>query len=293
MRYAAGCLGLTTLLLLPGAAAAPSPTPYRVPYRLTDTQHILVRAKLNGKGPFNFIVDTGAPALYVSPAAAKKAGLTAGQDSFAPVDRLEIEGGAFLEKIQARVEEPPQLSGMNSMGLAGSRLDGILGYSILSRFRMEIDLSQTAMRWTPVAYQPLPLLGLEELNKGKKLPAGPPPANANMLQVLSRMAGMLFAKPADEPPTTRGYLGFEMEDTPAGIRVKRVLPGSPAQAAGLHDGDLIQKAGLQAAEPVEVKTGADLLKTAAGLKSDQELVLLVSRPDGPARLAVHAGKGAF
>ena len=31
---------------------------YQVPYRLTDTQHILVRAKINGQGPFNFIVDT-------------------------------------------------------------------------------------------------------------------------------------------------------------------------------------------------------------------------------------------
>src|SRR5438309_1629293 len=48
---------------------------YHVPYRLTDTQHIMVRAKINGKGPFNFIVDTGAPMLYVAEPVAKKIGL--------------------------------------------------------------------------------------------------------------------------------------------------------------------------------------------------------------------------
>ncbi len=33
--------------------------PGLVPFRLTDTHHTLVRVKINGKGPFNFIVDTG------------------------------------------------------------------------------------------------------------------------------------------------------------------------------------------------------------------------------------------
>ena len=34
--------------------------PIEVPYRLTVPKHVLVRAKINGKGPFNFILDTGA-----------------------------------------------------------------------------------------------------------------------------------------------------------------------------------------------------------------------------------------
>ncbi len=32
---------------------------FRVPYRLTLTNHYLVRVRINGKGPFNFLVDTG------------------------------------------------------------------------------------------------------------------------------------------------------------------------------------------------------------------------------------------
>src|SRR5258708_2259043 len=45
---------------------------YSIPYRLTDSGHIMVRVKINGKGPFNFIVDTGAPLVYVTLPVAKK-----------------------------------------------------------------------------------------------------------------------------------------------------------------------------------------------------------------------------
>lgn len=59
---------ISLILLLPvtaWAAPATQPTsrPTPVPFRLTDTNHILIRLKINGKGPFNFIVDTGAPAM--------------------------------------------------------------------------------------------------------------------------------------------------------------------------------------------------------------------------------------
>src|ERR1041385_6499706 len=37
-----------------------------VPYRLTDTHHTLVRVKINGKGPFNFVVDTGCPVFLIA-----------------------------------------------------------------------------------------------------------------------------------------------------------------------------------------------------------------------------------
>src|ERR1700676_3482424 len=48
--------------------------PGKVPFRLTDTHHTLVRVKINGKGPFNFVVDTGCPVLIVSARDDKKIG---------------------------------------------------------------------------------------------------------------------------------------------------------------------------------------------------------------------------
>src|SRR5437660_5240117 len=55
----------------------PSASTHLVPYRLTDTFHVLVRAKINSHGPYNFIIDTGAPAMFIETALAKQIGLEA------------------------------------------------------------------------------------------------------------------------------------------------------------------------------------------------------------------------
>ena len=152
-----------------GAAGKPAPPQavFRVPYHLTETKHLLVRAKLNGKGPFNFIIDTGAPAFFLAEDAARKVGITAGEGGWATVDRLEIEGGAVVEKVQARTEELFQIKGMNNMGLAGVRMDGVFGYNVLARFRIEIDLTRPTMTWTRLPYDPLPLPVLADLQGDK------------------------------------------------------------------------------------------------------------------------------
>src|SRR5216684_4507950 len=94
------------------------PKTYQVPYRLTDTNHVLLRAKINGKGPYNFIVDTGAPALFVSTGVAGKLGVNADREGWGKFKRFEIEGGVVLEDFKGRVENPFQLEGMNGLGLA-------------------------------------------------------------------------------------------------------------------------------------------------------------------------------
>src|SRR5690242_14217819 len=62
--------------------------PVIVPYRLTNTHHVMVRAKINGKGPFNFIVDTGCPVLIVSSEVGKKLGLSADKKGWTVLDRF-------------------------------------------------------------------------------------------------------------------------------------------------------------------------------------------------------------
>src|SRR5438093_4132853 len=102
----------------------PEATTYNVPYRLTATQHVLVRAKINGKGPFNFILDTGAPALFVSTKACKKLGVEPDKTGWGTFDTFEMEGGLVIKKARARIDDPPQLDGMNALGLAGCELHG-------------------------------------------------------------------------------------------------------------------------------------------------------------------------
>ena len=68
------CLALASLLPAPACARDEAiGRSYRIPYRITDTNHFLVRVRINGKGPFNFLVDTGAPALYISTETARNA----------------------------------------------------------------------------------------------------------------------------------------------------------------------------------------------------------------------------
>ena len=84
------------LALLAAATIAAEPAKeatYEIPYKLTQPKHILVRAKINGKGPFNFIMDTGAPALFFTEAVAAKAGVKADEKGWGTCERLELEGG--------------------------------------------------------------------------------------------------------------------------------------------------------------------------------------------------------
>src|SRR5689334_25363721 len=106
------------LLAPPLRADEPKQTPpesVEVPYRLTIPKHILVRAKINGKGPFNFILDTGAPALFVATSVADKLGIKPDKNHWGTFDRFEIEGGVVLKKATGRIETPFQLEGMNGM----------------------------------------------------------------------------------------------------------------------------------------------------------------------------------
>src|ERR1700722_17313756 len=80
MKSLWSCAALAALCLAPPLRAdepakpdvKPDAKSFEVPYRLTAVKHIVVRAKINGKGPFNFILDTGAPALFIDPAVCKK-----------------------------------------------------------------------------------------------------------------------------------------------------------------------------------------------------------------------------
>src|SRR5579871_3090802 len=115
MRMAA--VFLISLSLAPPLGAdqmKPVPTrTYQVPYRLTSTNHVLVRVKINGKGPYHFILDTGAPTLFVSTAVCRKLGIEPDKKGWGTFGQFAIEGGVALDNVRGRVEDPFQLEGMN------------------------------------------------------------------------------------------------------------------------------------------------------------------------------------
>jgi hypothetical protein len=275
----------------PRGKAADAGRSYQVPYRLTDTNHFLVRVRINGKGPFNFLVDTGAPALYVATETARKVGLKPSDDAFwTPVARLDFEGGAFLRDVQARVEDPFQLVGMNALGLPGASIDGILGFTMLARFKIELDPTRDRMTWTRLDFEP------PDPRAPRRRPGDRPPAEMqamNALGPLAKVAAALMGRQPEVELFPRGFLGIMLDDVgqrqdqAAGLRVSCVLGGSPAARAGVRAGDRIVRV-----DDHDVAGLNDLRAAVASVRRGDRVRLAVrrDRPD-PLTLTVIAGEG--
>src|SRR5438105_14523856 len=94
------------------------------------------------------MVETGSPARIISGTVAKKAGGLPAAEAWGTVKTLDIEGGLSLKDVRARIWDPFQLKHMNALGLADADLAGVLGYSLIGRFRLDIDLKRRHMLWT-------------------------------------------------------------------------------------------------------------------------------------------------
>jgi hypothetical protein len=252
------------------------PGTFKVPFTQTETKHILVRAKINGKGPYNFIMDTGAPALFVSTAVCKKLGIEAGKDGWGIFDKFEVEGGAIVEKAQGKIADPFQLEGMNRMGLAGAELHGVIGYNILARYRIELDFTRDKMTWTRLKFDP----GLPE-GLGDKAPGG-----VEAMAGLAKLATMFLGKRGVREIKPRGFLGIELANKNDAIAVTAVLKDSPAAEAGLKAGDRITQC-----EGKEVKTDRDLAKLVANVAAGDSVKLTVVRDKESREVTIKAGKG--
>lgn len=270
------CLGFAPL----GAATGAEPkaaTKHDIPYRLTDTKHVLVRAKLNGKGPFNLILDTGAPAVFITKGVAKKAGVDLDDKGWGTFDRFEMEGGLKIDKVRTRVEDLVQIDGMNSMGLAGVELHGVIGYNVLAKFRIDYDFTADKLAFeTLEGFEPPPHEKIDAKGGDDIQSMGP------LVKMLAALSGI---KPNFEV-VPRGFTGVEFEDGKGGVTVRKVLPGSPADKAGFKAGDVIE-----AVKATSVETGKDLAKALAKAGVGAKLRFTVKRGDKTEELSVELGRG--
>jgi hypothetical protein len=250
---------------------------------MTETNHFLVRVRIDGKGPFNFLVDTGAPALYVGTEAAKKIGLKPDPDEFfTPIGPLDIEGGARLTGMKARVEDIFQMVGMNALGLPGASIDGIMGFTALARFKIQIDLTDDRMVWTRLDFEPKdPFV---PRNAAKKQSAEMQAMSA--LGPLAKLTAAFIGKQPEDQLHPRGFLGIELIESSIELKIAGILADSPASKASLKVGDRVVKVGGKTVNTLKAARAA-----VAEVKPGEKVALVLDRDGKTIELTLTAGEG--
>jgi membrane-associated protease RseP (regulator of RpoE activity) len=219
---------LTTALVPALVAQEPPPAAksalVTLPFELVASNHMVVQAKINDKGPFRLIFDSGAPVSLLSNKAAEESGAVAkgapksflmGLRGEGMIKSLEV-GDLKAKDVPVIVLDHPTLKAIGTF--LGRPLDGIIGFTFFARYRTTIDYQARSMTLEPVDFAVRDLL--------KELPerlAGPKIAKRRVLAP-SGLWGLTLGDPVDEG---------------LGVAIKLVRPGSPAEQAGLKAGDVL------------------------------------------------------
>lgn len=131
----------------PAAKDRGKPTRVEIKFQLGGPSKpvVLVPVLVNGKGPYQFALDTGAGQTVVSSELAKELALDPGEKK----EALGAGGkvSVSLSKVRsiaiesAKLEDVPVvITDLSLLRLAvGGKLDGILGYNYLRNFKVTID----------------------------------------------------------------------------------------------------------------------------------------------------------
>jgi membrane-associated protease RseP (regulator of RpoE activity) len=255
------------------ATTAP-PKAATVPFEMLPTNHMIVKAMINGKGPYHLIFDLGAPITLLSNKAAETSGVI---DDKAPrsflfsmrgeaeIARLET-GELKATKLPAIVFDHPAL-GVLSRALR-RKVDGIIGFTLFARYTTTIDYQARKMTFRPVDFAMRDLL--------KELP--------------DRLMGPKTARRRVLAPA--GLWGLRLGEATGGVSspgipIAKVLPDSPAARAGLKPGDV-----LTSLDGRWTASVADVYAAASGVEPGTKAAVEVLR-DGKARsLTVEPADGA-
>ena len=276
-------LALAVGLAVPLAGAEPEPKKADkakaeavvVPFELLASRHMAVQVKLNGKGPYRLVFDTGAPMNLINNKIAKDAGVIdpkARRPGFAPfgamptpqtIKTLEI-GPAKLEKVSTMVMDHPTVAAISE---ALGPIDGIIGFPFFARYSMTVDYQKRELTLVPNGYVP-----------------------GDYLQGL--MTKMMDASQTNEPAVLAPaavwglVVGKDKGDEEAGVVVEKVLAGGAAAAAGLKEGDRLLTVNGRWTDSV-----ADTFRAAGSVKPGAAAAVVVDRDGQEVKLTVKPTKG--
>jgi hypothetical protein len=271
------------LLLRPALAEKPAVKPIEkpaakpivIPFETLKSGHMAVQIKVNGKGPYRVIFDTGAPINLLNNKLAKEADLLKNapksmlpfMGTIAEVKVKELEvGNAKGTDQQAVVMDHPLVELMSKkLG----PLYGIVGFPFFARYRMTIDYQAETLTFVPNGYKPANVLRSLESTLMQLMTAGDQPP-----KVLSPAAqwGLTARKDA--------------HDDAAGVDITEVLAGSAAAAAGLKVSDRLLTVDGRWTESL-----ADLFEIAADLKSGASVLIGIQRAGKEMELTIKLRAG--
>jgi PDZ domain/Aspartyl protease len=258
----------------PPAPVTPAKNKFVVPFEMLPTNHMLVEARINDKGPFRLIFDLGAPITLVSNRASEVSGVFKadaprsflfGMRGEAEVDKIQA-GELTAAKLPVIVFDHPVLGALGDA--VGRRIDGIMGFTFFARYKTTIDYQAHRMTFEPVDFKVRDLL--------KDLPErlmGPRVARRRVLAPLG-IWGLRLGEPTGDL------------DSP-GVAIAAVDDGSPAHRAGLKPGDV-----LTSLDGRWTTSIADVFHAAADAEPGRQAAVVILRDGKELTLTVTPAEGA-
>lgn len=269
-------LPVIALLALVGRLPADTPAsetkPVTVPFELLKSGHMAVMIKINGKGPYRVIFDTGAPVTLFNNKIAKEANLQKNAKQSMPifgmggqvtVKELEV-GDLKAEGVAAIIMDHPTVS---ALSMALGPIEGIVGFPFFARYKMTLDYQAKEMTFVPTGFKP-------------------PDVMQKMMAVVMAMQEKPVPKIIAAAAQWGMVVAKEKDDDEAGTPVKEVHAGSAAAAAGLKAGDRLLTIDGRWTDSV-----ADCYAAAGYVKAGKSAAVVVKRKNEEVKLTVQPRDG--
>jgi hypothetical protein len=250
--------------------------PVTVPFELIQTKHIAVQIKINGKGPYRVIFDTGAPVTLLNTKIAKESGVLGKNAKGGGFGLFGMAGQAKIKELQVgdlKAADVPAIimdhPTVDAISKALGPIEGIVGFPFFARYKMTLDYQAKEMTFVPNGFNPPDVMAsLMTTIMAMMNDKQPPP------KILAPAAqwGLVVTKKADD-------------DEP-GVTIKEVRSGSAAAAAGLKAGDR-----LLTLDGRWTDTVADTYTAAGFVKPGQAAKVVVKRGDKEIEVAVKPVSG--